>query len=62
MPPGPLTRTTLATWSPTHSFIAAVLDTDAITLHQWHASSAQLEPLARFTEVDPVGRTKIGPS
>ena len=47
MPPGPLTRTTFAVWSPTHPLIASALDTGAITLHQWHASSAQLEQLAR---------------
>ena len=47
MPPGPLTRTTLATWSPTHPLLATVLDTGAVTLHQWHASSAQLEELVR---------------
>jgi WD40 repeat protein len=47
MPPGPFPRTTLATWSPTHPLLAAALDTGAVTLHQWHASSAQLEPLAR---------------
>jgi WD40 repeat protein len=47
VPPGPLTRTTLATWSPTHPLLAAALDTGAVTLHQWHASSAHLEPLAR---------------
>jgi hypothetical protein len=45
MPPGPLTRATLATWSPSHPFIAAALDTGTIALHQWHASSAHLEPL-----------------
>jgi FOG: WD40 repeat len=47
MPPGPLARTTLATWSPTHPLLAAALDTGAVTLHQWHASAAQLERLAR---------------
>jgi WD40 repeat protein len=47
MPPGPLARTTLATWSPTHPLLASALDTDAVALHQWHASSAHLEPLAR---------------
>jgi hypothetical protein len=47
MPPGPLTRTTLATWSPTHPLVAAVLDTGAVTLHQWHGSSTHLEELAR---------------
>jgi WD40 repeat protein len=47
MPPGPLTRTTLATWSPTHPLLAAALDTGAVTLHQWHASSAHLEELVR---------------
>ena len=47
MPPGPLTRTTFATWSPTHPLIASVLDTGAIVLHQWHVSSGQLEELAR---------------
>jgi WD40 repeat protein len=46
MPPGPLTRTTLVTWSPTTSLIASILDTGTITLHQWHASSAHLEELA----------------
>jgi hypothetical protein len=48
MPPGPLTRTTLATWSPTHSLVTAVLDSGALILHQWHASSAHLEELARL--------------
>jgi WD40 repeat protein len=47
MPPGPLTRTTLATWSPTRPLFATVLDTGAVTLHQWHASSAHLEELVR---------------
>ena len=47
MPPGPLTRTTLATWSPTHPLLAAVLDTGAITLHQWHALAGHLEEVAR---------------
>ncbi|MGB8297924.1 MAG: hypothetical protein WCG85_21080, partial [Polyangia bacterium] len=47
MPPGPLTRTTLATWSPTHPLIASVVDTGAITLHRWHDSAAQLQELAR---------------
>jgi hypothetical protein len=47
MPPGPLTRTTLATWSPAHPLIASVLDTGAITLHQWHALSAHPEAIAR---------------
>jgi WD40 repeat protein len=47
MPPGSLTRATLATWSPTYAIIATVLDTDAVVLHQWHASSAHLEELAR---------------
>jgi WD40 repeat protein len=51
MPPGPLRRTTLAAWSPTHPLLASVLDTGAITLHQWHASSAHLEQLARSTPV-----------
>jgi WD40 repeat protein len=46
MPPGPLTRTTLAIWSPTRPLLASVLDNGAITIHQWHASSAQLERLA----------------
>jgi WD40 repeat protein len=46
LPPGPLTRTTLATWSPTQPLLATVLDTGAVTLQQWHASSAHLEPLA----------------
>jgi WD40 repeat protein len=48
MPPGPLTRTTLATWSPTAALVATALDTGAVVLHQWHASSAHLEELARF--------------
>ena len=47
MPPGPLTRTTLATWSPTHPLLATALDTGAVTLHQWHASSERLEELVR---------------
>ncbi|MGB8298271.1 MAG: WD40 repeat domain-containing protein, partial [Polyangia bacterium] len=47
MPPGPLTRNTLATWSPTHPLLATVLDTGAVTLQQWHASSAHLEELVR---------------
>ena len=47
MPPGPLTCTTLTTWSPTHPLIATALDTGAVTLNQWHASSAQLEELVR---------------
>jgi hypothetical protein len=48
MPPGPLTRTTLATWSPMASIVATVLDSGAIILHQWHASSAHLEEIARL--------------
>jgi WD40 repeat protein len=48
MPPGPLTRTTLATWSPMHPIVATVLDSGAVTLHQWHAASAHLEELARL--------------
>jgi len=48
MPPGPLTRTALATWSPTTSLLAIALDAGAVVLHQWHASSAHLEELARL--------------
>jgi WD40 repeat protein len=51
MPPGPLTRTTNAIWSPTHPLIASALDTGAIKLHQWHAFSAQLEPLAHSPSI-----------
>jgi WD40 repeat protein len=47
MPPGPLTRTTLVTWSPARPLIASVHDTGAITLHHWHGSSSHLEELAR---------------
>jgi len=49
MPPGTLTRATLATWSPTAALLATTFDTGVITLQQWHTSSAQLEPLARYT-------------
>jgi WD40 repeat protein len=48
MPPGPLTRTTLATWSPTDAIVATALDTGSVVLHQWHAISAHLEELARL--------------
>jgi hypothetical protein len=51
MPPGPLTRTILTTWSPTHPLVATALDTGAIILHQWHASSGHLEERARSTPV-----------
>jgi WD40 repeat protein len=51
MPPGPLTLTTIATWSPTAPLIASVLDTGAIALHQWHAPSTHLEPLARSAAI-----------
>ena len=47
MPPGPLTCTALATWSPTRPLVATALDTGTVAVHQWHASSAQLEQLAR---------------
>jgi WD40 repeat protein len=48
MPPGPLTRTTLTTWSPTTVLLAIALDTGAVVLHQWHASFVHLEELARL--------------
>jgi WD40 repeat protein len=48
MPPGPLTRTTLATWSPTHPLVATVFDSNAVTLHHWHSASAHLEEIARL--------------
>jgi WD40 repeat protein len=48
MPPGPLTRTTLATWSPAHPLVATALDTGAVALHQWHPDSAHLEEIARL--------------
>ena len=48
MPPGPLTRTTLATWSPVHPILATVLDTGAITILRWHASSAHFEEIAHL--------------
>jgi WD40 repeat protein len=51
MPPGPLTRNTLATWSPATSLVAAVLDSGAVILRQWHATSAHLEETARSAPI-----------
>jgi hypothetical protein len=53
MPPNPLARTALATWSPTDPLLATVLDTGTIALHQWHASSAHLEELVRAAPSSP---------
>jgi WD40 repeat protein len=53
MPPGPLTRTTLTTWSPTHPLLATALDSGAVTLHRWHAAAVQLEPVARSAAIGP---------
>ena len=47
VPPGPLIRTILTTWSPTRPLIATVSDTGAVAIHYWHASAAHLEEFAR---------------
>lgn len=52
MRPGPLARTTLATWSPTHALVASALDTGAIALLQWHAGAGQVELVVRS---EPLG-------
>jgi WD40 repeat protein len=54
MPPGPLTRAMVATWSPTLPLVVTAVDSGAITLHQWHAASARLEEVAR---TEPTGNT-----
>jgi WD40 repeat protein len=48
MPPGPLTITTLATWSPAHPIVATGLNTGAITICRWNATSAYFEEIAHL--------------